>query len=283
MKEPPPYLLVVSDGDPVAQRVAELWGTPPATEDHVDGVPLRRLSSGVLLLHRKALHIHDDHLDQRLPEALRQAGTTLVFPSIHRSERNVRCLTVHPLGNPGPGADVGGRARTLVPTDPRRMADALRRLEEREGEVGLEVTFEATHHGPSLNLPAFFVEIGFGTLDAPPAEAVRALAAVLLELEPSTKDRVALAVGGGHYAPHFTALVKDRSWAFGHILSRHALADLDRKTAQHAYADTLGAEGIVAARAEDIGLPVLEGLGPRLRDGDAPRRGGPTTVDASGT
>ncbi|MGA8663638.1 MAG: D-aminoacyl-tRNA deacylase [Thermoplasmata archaeon] len=281
----PPYVLVASESDPVARAVAELWGTLPATGDHVDGVPLRRFPSGALLLHRQELHIRDDHLDRSLPTAMRQAETTLVFPSIHRSERNVPCLTVHPLGNPGPSAEVGGRPRTLVPTDPPRMADALRRLDEREQEVGLKVTFEATHHGPELELPAFFVEIGFGTMNAPPIEAVRAFAEVLPELRPSPKDRVALAVGGGHYAPHFTELVRERDWAFGHILSRHALAEVDRETARHAYLGSRGADGIVTARAEDLILPALEGIGPRLKDADAPRRAptGASTVAASGT
>jgi len=283
--ERPPYLLVVSDPDPVAQRVAELWGTLPATGGHVDGAPIRTLPSGALLLRRAAHHIHDEQLDRLLPEELRRQGTTLVFPSIHRSERNVPCLTVHPLGNPGPNSDVGGRPRALVPTDPHRMADALRRLDEREGEVGLKVTFEATHHGPYLELPAFFVEIGYGTLAAPPVEAVRALAAVLPDLEISGRDRVALAVGGGHYAPHFTELVKERDWAFGHILSRHALLELDRETARRAYEATPGAEGIVAARVEDLNLPALAGVAPRMRDAEAPRRSrdASPTAAASGT
>jgi len=267
------YLIVVSGADPVARQVAGQWGTPPSTGDHVDGVPLRRLPGGVLMLHRTPLHIYDELLDHRLPAELRRSEPTLVFPSIHRSEQNIPCLTVHPIGNPGASAEVGGRPRTLVPTDPRRMATTLRRLHEYESRAGLGATFEATHHGPFLELPAFFVEIGYGTLPEPPDAAVKALAEVLPDLELVGHDRVALAVGGGHYAPHFTELVKTRDWAFGHILSRHALTDLSRETAHQAYTGTSEAEGIVAARAEDLSLPALEGVGPRLRDRAAPRRG----------
>jgi D-aminoacyl-tRNA deacylase len=285
MSGTPPYLLVVSELDPVARRVVESWGVPPPTDDHVDGAPIRRLSERALLLKRLGPHITDEHLDQRLPERLRQAGTTLVFPSIHRSERNVPCLTVHPLGNPGPTAEVGGRPRHFAPADPALMAAALRGLEERSGDAALPVTLEATHHGPEVDLPAMFVEIGFGELDAPSPEAVETLGAVLPRLEPDPEDRVALGVGGGHYAPHFTDLVKRRRWAFGHILSRHALEVIDRETAERAYAATPGADGFVAARAEDARHPAIEGLGPRRRDSDAPVRGrveGPTP-SASGT
>ena len=280
-----PYLVVVSELDPVARRVAERWGTPEATGDHVDGAPIRRLSERALLLKRTVAHITDEQLDQRLPERLREAGTTLVFPSIHRSERNVECLTVHPLGNPGPTAEVGGRPRTFVPADARRMASALRRLHEDRAGHERPVTFEATHHGPALGLPAMFIEIGYGSLEAPPAPAVDALARTIPSLEPDDRDRIALAVGGGHYAPHFTDLALKRQWAFGHILSRHALDGLDGETARDAYLATPGADGFVAARAEDAGLPAIARLGARRKDHDAPPRGArrPPTADASGT
>ncbi len=268
----PAYLVLVSAEDPVAARVSERWGTPEATGWVVDGAPIRRLGTASLLLRRPGRHIFDERVDLRLPAELQDRGVSLVFPSIHRSEQNVECLTVHPLGNPGPSAEVGGRPRTLVRTDPQRMANALRQLHEQARIVGLPATYEATHHGPEVALPAFFVEIGYGTAPAPSAEAVRILAGVIPEIVPDAGDRVALAVGGGHYAPHFTDLALRRTWAFGHLLSRHALGDLDAPTALAAWSGTPGAEGVLFARAEDSKLPALTGLGRRLRDGDAPLR-----------
>jgi D-aminoacyl-tRNA deacylase len=265
-------VVIVSELDPVARAVSEEWGTLPASGGHVDGVPLRHLAEGVLTVRRPGAHIHDEGVDLRLPSDVRHARPTLVFPSIHRSERNVPCLTVHPLGNPGPRAEVGGRPRTLVTADPRRMAAALRQLDEGASHLGLEATYEATHHGPEVGLPAFFVEIGYGELAEPPPEAVHVLADVIPRIRAEPKDRIALGVGGGHYVPHFTELALRRSWAFGHLLSRHALAELDRATSLEAYGRSGGAEGIVYARAEDARHPVLEGIGARLRDQEAPVR-----------
>ena len=278
------YLVVVSEEDPVARRVAERWGTPESTGLSVDGAPVRRLGEAALLLRRPGRHIHDERLDARLPPALREGRPTLVFPSIHRSEQNVECLTVHPLGNPGPTAEVGGRARTLVPTDPARMTATLRVLAERAREVGLSATFEATHHGPELALPAFFVEIGYGSADGPSEGAVGILADELPQIRPDPDDRVAVGVGGGHYAPHFTDLALRRRWAFGHLLSRHALTTLDGETARSAWAATPGALGVLYARAEDARLPAFAGIGPRLRDADAERRTpAPAATDVSPT
>jgi D-aminoacyl-tRNA deacylase len=153
------------------------------------------------------------------------------------------------------------------------MTAVLRRLSELGAGVGLAATFEATHHGPEVDLPAFFVEIGYGTAAAPSEEAVRILADAITEIVPDPTDRVALAVGGGHYAPHFTDLARRRKWAFGHLLSRHALETLDAATARSAWERTPGVEGILYSRAEDSQLAALAGIGPRLRDGGAPYRG----------
>lgn len=268
----PRYVVLVSAEDPVATRVAERWGTPEAVGGMVDGAPLRRLGESMLMLRRPGRHIHDERVDLRLPTEVRERRPTLVFPSIHRSEKNVECLTVHPLGNPGSSAEVGGRPRTLVPTDPRGMAATLRRLDEGARPQNLSVTYEATHHGPELGLPAFFVEIGFGDAAGPSEEAVRVLADTIPEIRPDLRDRVALGVGGGHYVPHFSDLARRRRWAFGHLLSRHALAELDPLTARAAWDGTEGVEGILYARAEDATHPSFAGLGPRLRDGEASRR-----------
>jgi D-tyrosyl-tRNA(Tyr) deacylase len=282
----PEYLVVLSDPDPVASAISSSWGVREATGASVEGTPIRTLSDRAWTLRRPGAHIRDEHLERRLPDELVARRTTLVFPSVHRSAQNVRCLTVHPLGNLGPAAEVGGRPRALTPTDPRRMTAALRRLAEGRDRVGMPATFEATHHGPELALPAFFIEIGFGEADGPPADAVRLLSEVLPDLEPDSRDRVALAVGGGHYAPHFSDLALKRHWAFGHIVSRHGLEGLDPATARAAWDETPGAEGIVFARAEDARHPVWDGVGARLREQDAAVREGAATSgarSASGT
>ncbi len=273
----PGALLVVAESDPVAAPVSQRWGTPPSTGEHLDGAAVRELHPGLWLVRRPGPHIHDERLDARLPPALRAHVPTMIFPSIHRSEQGVPCLTVHPLGNPGPTAEVGGRPRTLVPTDPPRMVAVLRALSEGAQGEGLAVTYEATHHGPELALPAFFAEIGFGDRSEPDPRAVEVLAHALGGIPEGSDDRVALACGGGHYAPHFTDLALTRRWAFGHLLSRHALETIDAATARSAYVQTPGADGIVFARARDVEHPALAGLADRRRDQDAPLRSSPPT------
>lgn len=272
-----PIVVVGSDADPVAARLAAIWGTPPATGWVVDGTAIRRWDHGPYYLRRAVLHIHDERLDRRLPPDLLKLQPTLVFPSIHRSAQNVRCFTVHPLGNLGPDAEVGGLPRTLVPSDPELMTATLRTVAGEARSLSRPATFEATHHGPDLGVPAFFVEIGFGELTAPPEDEVRCLARVLPGLvREEGRDHVALGIGGGHYAPHFTDLALRRRWSFGHLLSRHALGQTDAATVREALRLTPGALGLLYHRAADQDIEVLQGVGPRLREGEAPERRDPS-------
>ena len=273
------YLLIVAEPDPVAVRAAELWGTPPATGDRLEGVPIRRLAEEVLLVRRPGAHLHDELLDRNLPVSVRSLRPTLIFPSIHRSAKNIPGMTVHALGNPGASADFGGRPETLVPTDPRSAVAVLRALAERAPAAGFPVSYEATHHGPELELPAFFVEIGSGETTDPPPRSIRILSESLTSIVPDPRDRVVLGVGGGHYAPHFSELALHRHWAFGHILSRHALDGLTRATAVSAWELTPQAEGVLYSRAQDAVHPTWAGLATRLRDGDGPLRSGPKDAE----
>jgi D-tyrosyl-tRNA(Tyr) deacylase len=265
-------VVVVSRRDPVAIAVSDRWGALPATGDHVHGVPLRELGPGVVVVQRQGWHVEDDGLASDLPARLRGSGTTLIFPSIHRSESGLRCFTVHPLGNPGPTAEVGGTPGVLNPSAPRLMADTLRKLHEAGERIGLPATFEATHHGPTLGQPSFFAEIACGEGEVPASDSVAELARVIPGLEEASSDRIALAIGGGHYAPHFTELVLERRWAVGHVLSRHSLERLAPGVERAAWETTPGAEGILPARAADYEGTAWMGIGPRRRDGDAPRR-----------
>ncbi|HYK92943.1 MAG TPA: D-aminoacyl-tRNA deacylase [Thermoplasmata archaeon] len=272
------HLIVLSRSDPVARAVLEEWGSVPATGDSVDGAPLRQWAGGPFILVRDRLHIHDDWVERRLPAVVADQINAVVYASIHRSESGTRCFTVHPLGNFGSSAEVGGAAHFLVPAAPRLMTDALRRLDEGGEDAGIPATFEATHHGPLSHVPSFFAEIGFGADPSPPVAATRVLARVLPEIRPDPQDRVVVGVGGGHYAPHFTDLALHRHWAFGHIISRHALLGVDGATAQLAMEATPGAEGALYARRADLGLPSTAGLQPRLSEGLAGRRDRPGTV-----
>src|SRR2546422_4446712 len=105
------------------------------------------------------LHLYHDGVDKEAETSLGVRPEAVVFLSKHRSESGTPSLTVHPLGNFGK-ADLGGRAGALVPAAPQRMTVTLRAVRRGTEGMGYAVTFEATHHGPFLTTPAFFIEAG---------------------------------------------------------------------------------------------------------------------------
>jgi D-aminoacyl-tRNA deacylase len=166
-------------------------------------------------------HLDRDGLDESIARRLGGPIELVVYLSKHRSERGTPSLTVHPIGNPG-RADFGGRPETLVPAAAREMTAALRAL--RREAIGLEyrVTFEATHHGPYLDTPTFYIEQGSTEREWRDPEAARAIARTLLGLQPLDAP-VAIGVGGGHYVPRHTDVAIERRVAFGHLLPTHVL------------------------------------------------------------
>ena len=185
------------------------------------------------------LHLTHDHVDREAEAALGRRPDIVVFLSKHRSESRTPSLTVHPLGNPG-AADYGGRPGTLVPAAPHAMTAALRAVRREAAGLGYAVTFEATHHGPYLETPAFFIEAGSTEAEWRDPRAAEALMRALIDLRPATGP-VAIGVGGGHYVPRLTDLALARDVAFGHLVSGHAVPHLDDGMVEQLVARTPGA------------------------------------------
>ena len=170
------------------------------------------------------LHLYHDHVDREAEAALGEKPEVVVFLSKHRSESGTPSLTVHPIGNFG-AADYGGANGTLVPTAPALMTEVLRAVHREARGLPYAVTLEATHHGPLLETPAFFLEAGSTEKEWRDPAAAETLARALLEAGPKT-DPVAVGIGGGHYVPRLTDLALSREIVFGHLVAGYAVPHL---------------------------------------------------------
>jgi D-aminoacyl-tRNA deacylase len=220
-------------------------------------------------------HIDNENLDRRIGEALGEPVELMVFLSRHRSESGTRSLTVHPPGNPS-GADLGGLPKTLVPAAPHEMTAALRNL--RQTALGLDyaVTFEVTHHGPSLDAPAFFIEIGSSAREWNDDDAGIAVAEAVVSImggvEPAPLTLIG--IGGGHYAPRFSEVVQDHNVSIGHMLPTYHIDNIDPALIEQAMSKS-SADGVYLHRKSMRSEPrrriirMLEDLGIRVyRAGD---------------
>lgn len=215
-------LVVASTADEasvnIRDRLLEIGGWSEAGT--FDGSPVWRRGDRLLITIREH-HLYVDDFDRKVADALAVTPDAVAYVSKHRAASGQDSLTVHPVGNWG-AAEFGGRPGEVVPAAPGLMTDALRRVAAEGTSLGYAVTFEATHHGPHLETPTFYVEVGTSPEAwADPRAAAVLARAVVAASDPG--DPVAIGVGGGHYMPRITDVALARRVSFGHMLPTHAL------------------------------------------------------------
>ncbi len=210
-------------------------------EGEFQGNPIY-LSSDYCIATINDTHIFHDNLDLELSQVLEEKPECLIYASRHRSESGKRSLTVHPIGN-FQKAEFGGKEKTLVPSSPHIMTQALRILRKKAKILDYTVSFEATHHGPYLQTPTFFIEIGSEEEAWQDKEAGKAIAETILEAH-ATDYPVGIGVGGGHYVPRITDVAIERKISFGHIVPTYALSYLTQETTEKVLRATASVEKV---------------------------------------
>jgi len=176
-------LLVASAADPASVTQREALLRVASWEDAGSFQGSRALRHGEFaLITIEDLHLYHDHVDRDAKDLFGGSPEVVVFLSKHRSESATPSLTVHPIGNFGP-AEYGGQPENLVPTAPAFMTEVLRAVRREADGLAYAVTFEATHHGPVLEAPSFFIEAGSTEREWRDARAAEALMRALLAAE----------------------------------------------------------------------------------------------------
>ncbi|HDO19820.1 MAG TPA: transposase [Thermoplasmatales archaeon] len=204
-------------------------------------------------------HIRHENINREVSDNFDIHLHQLIVVSRHRSKTGEPTLTTHPLGNFGE-ARFGGRDRTFVKSSPRLMTTLLRLIKKHAKNNGLyhQVSFEATHHGPYVDIPALFAEVGSTEEEwrkEPPAKAIADAIFELLSKYKSEDDLpkdmpVLVGIGGGHYAPRFTDLVFEKKVAFGHMIPNYQIDAglIDREILQKVFDATPGFDGVYIHR-----------------------------------
>ena len=157
----------------------------------------------------------------------------VVFLSRHQSRSGQPILSVHVPGNLS-HADFGGVSNLVSVAPANAMRAALLELERQRTLLGLDgfrVYYEGTHHGPSLNVPTIFVEIGSSEREwtVPEAGEAAAHAAMSAALNADSVE-AAIGLGGSHCNSRFTSHGLKMPIAFGHIVPSYAFGELSAAT-----------------------------------------------------
>ena len=190
----------------------------------------------------------EDGLDYRFSSTTGEVVEEVIFLSRHFAASGRPSLTLHVIGVPGEHprgerAEHGGIKGEVVLPNPR-FASWYRLMCEAAHKHALvpefELTIETTHHGPCLGVPTMFIEIGsseshWGRVDA--AEAWADVMEIGLGLDGSEGNgdwnsmsndersvaKVMIGIGGGHYAPRHTDVLRNTDCWAGHQLANYAL------------------------------------------------------------
>jgi len=172
----------------------------------------------IIELSKDSINSEDIDKDPRIAEA-----EFLIFATKHQSAAGIPSLSLHAPGN-WRNADYGGKPGKLCPTSNQAMKFLFQKLNENAKSISHKITLEATHHGPLINKPCCFIEIGSNEKHWQDPELAKIIAKTISDFQTFTPNRsikTAIAIGSGHYAPNFTKLQLNSDIAIGHILPEY--------------------------------------------------------------
>ena len=270
-------LIVVSGGDIASVNQADVVRTLADWNSikKVEGFPSYACQNVRMWVFPDGV-LWEDDIDKRWYSATGERVAEVVFPSRHAAKSGRACLTLHPIGVMQLGAEevppYGGKAGD-APTPSTRLAAWWRSLLTRSKETDLgehfDISLEVTHHGPWLEVPCLFIEVGstsatWGHLGA--AQLLGQLIHQGLGLDGSAglgawdaalnaDEPVLITLGGGHYAPRGNLTAAESGIWLGHMLATYALP-FDGQPEDGQLATGLWQQSITAAyRSTQLAFP----------------------------
>jgi len=224
-------LIISSSEDPASTNMKNilLEKTTWSEQDTFYDTPVYRHNKmkDIIIVTIPDRKIRHENIDKEIKEKLNIEPKLAIFLSRHRSKMGEPTLTVHPIGNYN-NAEFGGKPKTLIQSAPRLMTHLLRLIKKnlQTTKLDYQVCYEVTHHGPYLEIPTVFAEVGSTEEQWQQKEPAQVISQSILELletyhyeEDMPKDiPVLVGIGGGHYAPRFTDIVMQKKVAFGHMI-----------------------------------------------------------------
>ncbi|MDA3836659.1 MAG: hypothetical protein PF542_03475 [Nanoarchaeota archaeon] len=158
----------------------------------------------------------------------------VIFASKHKSEKSEKTLSIH---SPGNFKDVwgGGREGRLSPASAlfnKHLFEVLKKQVYESDLSRYSVTLEVTHHGPLIERPSVFIEVGGSEMEWKDRAASFVIAKTIREAVETFKENhyleVGIGIGGPHYCPIFNGLQNTSNVAFAHIIPKYVAPITER-------------------------------------------------------
>jgi len=185
------------------------------------------------ILEMKKESIFEENIDK--DERIKNAEF-IIFATKHASKAEVPSLSLHAPGN-WRTAELGGKVGKVCSTSSLVMKFLFQKLNENAKqmmpEIEHNITLEVTHHGPLIEKPCCFIEIGSKLEHWQNKKLGEILAKTITDFQnfPKWKEeakkqkmKTAIGIGGPHYCPNFNKIqLNNKDIAISHIIPEHAL------------------------------------------------------------
>lgn len=153
----------------------------------------------------------------------------VIFASTHKSSNPRKTLSIHAPGN-WRDNKLGGEKEKVCPTSAlfqKHMFETLHKVVKEHNLKNYELTLECTHHGPLINKPCLFVEIGATETEWNDRRAAFVVAKAINEtietFKPNEYREIAFGIGGPHYCPSFNKIQESSNVAISHVIPSYSL------------------------------------------------------------
>lgn len=153
----------------------------------------------------------------------------IIFASQHKSEKGEKSLSVHTPGN-FRNADFGGKPEKICPSSALFQKQIFERLNANAKEHNLRdysITLECTHHGPLIEKPCVFIEIGSTETEWSDKRVAFVVAKTISEtinnFQENPYNEITVGIGGPHYCPNFNKIQMNSNVAISHIIPQYLL------------------------------------------------------------
>jgi len=207
--------IIASKKDPAGMNIASF----------LEKEDLGKLNTKLYLVEKES--IFNENIDKEIEADL------FIFATKHQSFQGVHSLSCHCPGN-WDKAEAGGFDRKLCVAPAIYLKEVFLLL-NKINNLDFEVTMECTHHGPYLEKPCFFIEIGSDEEQWKNKEAGKIISKVIIEFLNRLKNnslnsyKIAFAIGGTHYLATLNKFQLNSDIAIGHTCPKYMLEKLDRE------------------------------------------------------
>ncbi len=153
----------------------------------------------------------------------------IIFSSKHESKSKEKTLSIHAPGN-WRIAELGGKSGKVCRASAlfqKKMFEILNKNSEKYHLKDYKITLEATHHGPLIEKPCLFIEIGSTENQWVDRKAGFVIATTIRDtieqFKPNPYAEIAIAIGGPHYCPNFNKLQLNSNVAIAHVIPSYVI------------------------------------------------------------